>query len=82
MPGPLCPQHLAVGLAESSCFFRLEERGDGVGEGKGEAGVGSLDQLLPSTMPRRSPGPEELMALAGKQFSLPGIQPFLFLGLS
>lgn len=47
-----------------------------------EAGVGSLDQLLPNTIPRRSPGPEEWMALAGKQFSLPGIQPFLFLGLS
>jgi hypothetical protein len=50
--------------------------------GEEEAGVGSLDQLLPSTMPGRSPGPEEWMALAGKQFSLPGIQPFLVLGLS
>lgn len=82
MPGPLCPQHLAVGLVESSCFFRLEDRGDGVGEGRREGSMGSLDQLHPSTMPRRSPGPEELMALARKQFSLPGIQPFLFLDLS
>lgn len=61
------------GLAESSCFFRLEDRGDGVGEGRREARTESLDQLHPSTMPRRSPGPEKLMALARKQFSLPGI---------
>jgi hypothetical protein len=34
MSEPLCPQHLVVGFAESSCLFRLEDRGDGVGEGR------------------------------------------------
>lgn len=39
-----------------------------MGEGRRETSMGSLDQPHPSTMPRRSPGPEELMALARKQF--------------
>jgi hypothetical protein len=45
--------------------------------------LGPEGHPLPSTKPRRSSGPEDLMTSSGKQFSLPGIQPFaVFLGLS